>query len=290
SQTNDSLAYGVAPGARLLLVRSHTPDFRLRDLIEGFLIAAKRPDVDVLSDSSGILMVPDTAADFVGLLLDRIVAAYGKPIFHAAGIMSLFLGSVSSLGAAFSVGGSVGPDTFAALFGGAPLPGLMVHPIGAAGPGLDGAVKPDFVAPVHRIAADLSAGPATVAIPKNAPAFSLPAGYQISCCTSSSTPYAAGVAALILSAAKQEHVAHPYLSFARALRLGARFLPASPSFDQGNGVLDVNRAWNELRRSIAIPRIVSQANIVHPLAAYAARRDGQGIFERDGWRAPMSGT
>src|SRR5262249_46669578 len=99
SQTNDSLAYCVAPGARLLLVRSHTPDFRLRDLIEGFLIAAKRPDVDVLSDSSGILMVPDTAADFVGLLLDRIVAAYGKPIFHAAGNMSLFLGSVSSLGA-----------------------------------------------------------------------------------------------------------------------------------------------------------------------------------------------
>src|SRR6185369_8763997 len=185
---------------------------------------------------AGVVMVPDTAADFAGLLFHRIVAAYGKPIFHGAGNMSLYLGSASALGDVFSVGGSIGPDTFAALYGGAPLPRLMVHPVGAAGPAIDGALKPDFVAPVHRVAADLSTAAGKIPMPKNAPALSLPAGYQISCCTSSSGPYAAGIGALLLSAAKQERLPYSYGAFSRALRVGARFLSESPAHEQGNGV------------------------------------------------------
>src|SRR4029079_4979061 len=76
SRTKDSIAYGVAPGARVVLIRNQTPDGRWRDFIEGYLEAAKRPEVDLLSDSAGIVMVPDTAADFAGLLFHRIVAAY----------------------------------------------------------------------------------------------------------------------------------------------------------------------------------------------------------------------
>ncbi|MCU1384444.1 MAG: serine protease [Acidobacteria bacterium] len=291
SRTKDSIAFGVAPGARVLLVRNQTPDGRLRDFIEGYLEAAKRPDVDLLSDSFGAVMVPDTAADFAGLLFHRIVVAYGKPIFHSAGNMSLFLGSVSALGDAFSVGGSIGPETFAALFGGASLPRLMIHPIGAAGPAIDGALKPDFVAPMHRVAADLASAVAKTPLPKNAATGYLPAGYQISCCTSSSGPYAAGIGALLLSAAKQEQQPYAYAAFARALRVAARFLPESPAHEQGSGVLDVNAAWDELKRNVDIPRIVSTANVVHPLAGYAARGgEGHGIFESEGWTAGMAGT
>jgi Subtilase family len=291
SRTNDSIAYGVAPGARVLLIRNLTPDGRLRDFIEGYLEAVKRPDVDLLSDSFGAVMVPDTAADFIGLLFHRMVVAYGKPIFHGAGNMSLFLGSVSVLGDAFSVGGSIGPETFAAIFGGAPLPGLMLHPVGAAGPAIDGALKPDFVAPVHRVAADLSTAAEKTPMPKNAPTSYLPAGYQISCCTSSSGPYAAGIGALLLSAVRQEQQPYSHAAFGRALRVGARFLSESPAHQQGNGVLDVNAAWEELTRQLEIPRIVTTANVVHPLAGYAAHgSEGQGIFESEGWTAGMTGT
>jgi hypothetical protein len=291
SRTKDSIAYGVAPGARVLLIRNQTPDVRLRDFIEGYLEAAKRPDVDLLSDSAGIVMVPDTAADFVGLLFHRMVVAYGKPIFHSAGNMSLFLGSVSALGDAFSVGGSIGPETFAALFGGASLSGLMVHQAGAAGPAIDGGLKPDFVAPVHRVSVDLSTAAEKIPLPKNAPTLYLPANYQISCCTSSSGPYAAGIGALLLSAAKQEQRSYSYAAFARALRVGARFLPESSAHEQGNGVLDVNAAWEELKRPVEIPRIVTTANVVHPLAGYARHGiEGQGIFEVEGWTAGMTGT
>ncbi len=291
SRTRDSLAFGVAPGARVLLVRNTTPDFRLRDFVEGYLEAAKRTDVDLLSDSEGVGLVPDTAADFVGLLFNRIGAAYGKPIFHSAGNSSLQLASVSAVGDDFSVGGSIGPETFAAIYGGARLPGLMVHPVGAAGPAIDGRLKPDFVAPVHRVAVDLSTATATLPIPKNAPALSLPAGHQIACCTSSSSPYAAGIGALILSAARQEGRAYSSAAFGRALRVGSRFLPESPAHQQGNGVLNINAAWEELKRPLEIPRIVTTAKVVHPLAPYGEHGDeGQSIFERDGWTAGMTGA
>jgi hypothetical protein len=291
SRATDSLASGVAPGARVLLIRNRTPDVRLRDFIEGYLEATRRPDVDLLSDSAGVDMVPDTAADFVGLLFHRMVAAHGIPIFHSAGNTSLDLASASALGDAFSVGGSIGPETFAAIYGGAVLPRLMIHPVGAAGPSIDGALKPDFVAPVHRVAADLSTATQKIPMPKNAPALYLPPGHQISCCTSSSAPYAAGIGALLLSAAKQERRPYAFGAFSRALRVGARFLPESPAHEQGNGVLDVNAAWDELKRAIDIPHIVTTANIVHPLAEYAARgSEGQGIFEREGWTAGMTGT
>lgn len=290
SRTADSVAYGVAPGARVLLVRNHTPDYRLRDIVESFLETAQRPDVDILSDSSGLVMVPDTAADFMGLFFRRITAIYGKPIFHGAGNMQLWLNNISPLGDVFSVGGSMGPRTHAALFGGPPIDGLMVHPIGAAGPTIDGALKPDFLAPMQRVAADLYPEEAPVLIPRNSPRFQLPPGHQISCCTSASGPYAAGVGALLLSAAKQERVAYSLGTFGRALRSSAKFLEGWPSNEQGNGVLDVNAAWRELKRTVEIPRIDVTSSIVHPLASYAARGgEGQGLFEREGWTAGMTG-
>ncbi|MPZ17587.1 MAG: S8 family serine peptidase [Luteitalea sp.] len=290
SKTEDGLAYGVAPGARVLLVRRSSTFSGLHTLLESYLDTIKRPDVDLIGTAAGIVMVPDTAADFTGLFFRRMVAVHGKPIFNSAGNMQLWLNSVASLGDVFSVGGSIGPQTFAALYGGGTLGGLMLHPVGASGPSLDGALKPDFLAPVHRIAADVWNDSVALQIPKNAPTAKFPPGYQISCCTSASGPYAAGVAALLLSAAKQEHVSYTVPTLGRALRVGARFLAGWPSHQQGNGVLDVNAAWRELKRPIEIPRIQATAKIVHPLAPYAAHgHKGVGIFEREGWSAGMRG-
>ena len=291
SRTKEGLAFGVAPGARVLLVRYQTADLRLRDFVEGYLEAAKRPDVDILCDSTGVVMAPDAADEFVGLLFRRLIAAYGKPIFAAAGNMWSWLATVSAAGDAFAVGGSIGPATFAALYGGASLARVMVHPVSAAGPSIDGTLKPDFIAPVHRIAADLAEHGAGAPLPKNSATAYLPLAYQISCCTSASSPYAAGVAALLVSAAKQRTLRYSFETFGRALRIGARFLPDTPAHAQGNGVLDVESAWRELNRGVNVPRIVATAPIVHPLAAYGIQADrGAGLFERDGWTAGMTGV
>jgi hypothetical protein len=290
SKTDDGLAFGVAPGARVLLVRNHTRGFSLHNMLEGYLEAAARPDVDVLTDAESIVAGPNTAADFIGLLFRRTTAIYGKPIFRNAGNYQLWMASVSASGDAFSVGGSHGPATFAALEGGASIDGLMVHHTGAAGPSIDGMLKPDFIAPVERIAARLWRADDVVRLPKNTPQFELPRGYEISCCTSASAPYAAGVAAVLLSAARQRQLPYWPDRFIRALKIGARFLPNAPSYEQGNGVLDVNAAWRELHNPVEIPTIHTTARIVHPLAAYAARgEEGEGIFEEEGWSVGTTG-
>jgi Subtilase family len=290
SRTADSLAYGVAPNARILLGRTSLVHDSLVSLVEAYLEAAKRSDVDVLDDSATPMLVPDTSADFLGVLFWRLAAVYGKPIVQGASNMQLFMNSASAIGS-FSVGGVIGPKTFAAFYGGSPLDRLIVHPVGGAGPSLDGAIKPDFLAPFHRIAADLPWNELADPLPRNAPAARLPPGYMVSCCTSASSPYAAGMIALLISAARQEHVPYTLESLGRALRLGARFLPGVPSYEQGNGVLDVEAAWRELRRpASSIPGIVAGADVVHPLAQYAADGPrGGGIFEFEGWSTGMTG-
>ena len=274
----------------MLLVARSNAGWALADFIEAYLETARRPDVDVLCDASAINVVPDTAADFVALMLSRVVAAYGKPIFRGAGNTSLRFSSASANGEIFSVGGTLGPQTFEAFYGGAALPGLIVHPTGAAGPALDGGVKPDFLAPMHVIAADTPASAQDIGVPSAAPTAKLPPGHQISCCTSASSPYAAGVAALLISRARLEGVTYTFPMLARALRLGTRFLPGTPSYQQGNGVMDVEAAWRELSTATEGPRITASARIVTPLAMSAAHGEvGSAIFERDGWFARQKG-
>jgi hypothetical protein len=289
SRTADGLAYGVAPGARVLLVRNNTAAYRVRDIIEGYIEAARVPEVDVIASATGFDLVPDTGSDFAGLLMNRIIHTYGKPIFQSAGNRHLWLNSAVSLGDVFSVGGSIGPSGYDAFYGSGALEDVIVHPSSAGGPAIDGAVKPDIIAPMHRIAASLW-GRTGVAIPKNAPTHQLPPGYQISCCTSASAPYAAGAGALLISGLKQQGLKYSFDTFSRALRAGSRILSGFPAHQQGNGVLDVNGAWRELTSGVEAPIVLASAPIVHPLARYSAGASrGVGLFESEGWRAGMTG-
>lgn len=287
-RTAERLASGVAPNSRLVFVRGYGAGGALPGKLEMFIDAAKHPDVDVISSSSGITMVPDTAADFVGLLLSRLTGVHGKLIIQSAGNTQQQLGTAKGLNGSLSVGGSLGPETYAALHGGRALDGLMVHLFSAAGPSLDGAIKPDFLAPMERLAAGLPWKREIEAVPRNAPVSRMPPGYEISCCTSASGPYAAGVAALLISAARQSGVSSSAERLARAMTLTSRFLPGFQSHQQGHGVLDVEAAWEELLSPRSAPGITASADIVHPLAQYAARgARGSGILEFEGWEPGM---
>jgi subtilisin family serine protease len=289
TRTPDSLAYGVAPGARLLLVRGAAREPRLRDLFEAYLEAAKRADVDILGDSIGDALVPDTSGEFGALFFRRLIAFYHKPVFHAAGNGFQLLNNVSAFGDVFSVGGAIDPATFAAFYGGH-IDGTIVHPMSAAGPGIDGLFKPDFVAPVTRIAADLLTHAAARPLPKRSPSRLLPGGYQVSCCTSASSPYAAGVAALLLSAARQQSVVYSVARLGAALRAGARFVPDAPAYAQGAGLIDVGATWRALQRAEP-PHIEIAGPVVEPLAMYGIRgRIGAGLFERTGWTPGARGS
>ncbi|HEY0874382.1 MAG TPA: S8 family serine peptidase, partial [Vicinamibacterales bacterium] len=291
NRTDESLASGVAPGARLLFVRMTTSADGLAGVMEGFLRAARRTDVDLLTSSHGLHLIPDTAADFVGLLFSRISEVYRKPIISAAGNFGLMLGHIQAHGGALSVGGTLGPETHAAFYGGVPLPGMIVHPTSAAGPAIDGSIKPDFLAPMERIAADPPWYRTLEAVPFANPTHRVPPGYEISCCTSASSPYAAGAIALLISAARQSNVPYSVELLSRALRVTARPIDGFQAHQQGNGALDIEAAWQELASGFAPPRIESTATILHSLAQYAARGPiGRGILEFGGWTAPMTDT
>jgi hypothetical protein len=292
SRTEDGLASGVAPGARVLLVRTNGSEPSLAGVVEGFITAAQRPDVDVIGSSVGVTALPDTAADFVGTLMTRVIETYRKPIVVGAANTSQMLASAKALGPVLSVGGVLSPATYGALYGGRALEQVIVHPMAAAGPSLDGAIKPDVVAPMERLAADLPWNAGIDAAPRTAPRHRIPPGYQVSCCTSATSPYAAGVVALLISAARQSGVPVTAERLHRALTRSARLVPGFLAHQQGNGAIDVNAAWLALNRPAAdLPRIVASAVIVHPLAQYAAHGSaGQGIFEVSGWHAGSSGT
>jgi hypothetical protein len=291
SRSDDGLAFGVAPNARVLLVRVASPDPALAKMFEACIAAAQRPDVDVIGASLGIGLVPDTAADFSGALMERLVAVYQKPIVWSAANTSQMLGSVHAYGDALSVGGILSPQTYAALFGGRALARQIVHPVSAAGPALDGAIKPDFLAPMERLAADLPWNADIDVAPRNRPTRRLPPGYQISCCTSATSPYAAGVLALMISAAKQSNVPYNANALSRAMRTSARLVPGFQAHQQGNGALDINAAWRALVRGDDPARISASAAIVHPLSQYAARgSQGTGILEIEGWTPGMAAT
>ena len=286
SLNSNSLAAGVAPNARILIVHVDT---RLRDYIEAYLAAAQREDVDVINDSTGITLLPETGADFVGRFMSRIGRIYNKVILHAANNTQQLLNTASTPGDVLSIGGTIGPATLSALFGGQ-LDELVVHPTGGAGPGIDGSIRPDVLAPVHVISADLPSIDNGIVLPARAPQWPLPRAYQISCCTSSSTPFASGLTALLVSAAKQTGVRYSRETITHAIRVGARFLSAVPSYKQGHGVFDVNAAWLALNQTDVVPRIEVTTGVDHPIAPYAAAGDaGIGILERDGWRVGMSG-
>lgn len=289
SRTAESLAFGVAPGARVLLVRNSGPAYAFHNVLEGYVDAAAHPDVDLLADAAGLQLAPDVAREFTTQFFTRLVERYQKPIIHGAGNTPQILSSVSALGGVVSVGGSIADATFSVFFGGR-LRWPIVHPIAAAGPTVDGALKPDILAPVHRVSADLFVLPGATMVPAADPTWRLPTGYQISCCTSASSPYAAGVVALLLSAAKQRDVPYSAERIGGALRTSARFLPGARAHQQGNGLVDVDAAWRTLQKDADVPRITATAPIVHVLAEYGGVRRGSGLFEREGWHAPASGT
>jgi len=286
SRHAESLSGGVAPNARILLVRVGNG---LRDYVEAYLAVGPRKDVDVISDSNGVSLLPHTGDDFVGAFLTRFGQACNKIALHSASNAQLILGSANTPGSVLSIGGTMGPATFAALFGGR-LDEVVVHPAGAAGPGIDGSIRPDILAPMQILSADLRSKDNGIVLPTTAPSARLPAGYRISCCTSASAPYAAGLAASLVSAARQSNVTYSRATLSRAIRFGARFLDSAPAHQQGNGVFDINRAWRELNRPVQELQVRTTSTIVHPLASYtAAGTTGTGLLEHEGWRAGTSG-
>jgi subtilase family protein len=277
-----------APGARLIIVDAGAS---LGDAIEGFIRAERDPRIDLITSSQVGETFPATGESIFALVLERLVRRYGKPIFAAAGNsgprMSLPIEPASAPGV-ISVGGYVGRDSYLAHYGWHMTSPDWLIAYSARGPTLDGAMKPDVLAPVLSIAA---APCSDEQKPARYLVYTLPPCYMLGGGTSSATPHAAGAGALLISAAKQAGVPHDAARLAWALRTGARPLSGYGVHEQGAGLIDVPKAWDLLRGPIQAPDIQVDAPTRTLMDPYLRRPGhGRGLYEREGWAPGDTGT
>jgi len=287
-------ANGVAPGSQLLPVVSNGPT--LHNEIETLVLAAQNPAVDVVGQSTSIRSFPNAGESFLALMVNRIVDAYGKAVLTGSDNYGSGLGTTQDFSSAnnvLSVGGYVAPETMSAFTGKQFRNDKPLGLVASSGPSANGALKPDFVTPLLSLFAYPCSGEEDD--PRNARAlklfpYRLPACYSAGEGTSFAGPIASGVAALLISAAKQSHISYSPRRLRWAMRASTKYLPTYPAYRQGTGLLQVDTAWKLLSSSTAIPEITAVGPVHHGTGRFLRTPDlGPGLYEREGWTAGQSG-
>lgn len=275
---------GVAPGARVLIVRSGAGP-------EDFIYAARDSRVDVITNETSVRLFPNDGGSMLGLVFERLLRVYRKPIFISAGNAGPHLGTVSSTAAAT---GSLGVGVYLskrsyALNDEWHVPrddNLALY--SSRGPASDGSLVPDIVAPSHVVTSWPCTGrrldPATYALP---PCYMLGSG------TSNSAPFAAGAAARLISAGRLHRLpsaAYDGAAIAWALTASAREVLGVGVYEQGAGLIQIDSAWKLLPLAPARARIVSSGPAENAYSPYLfAAGQGPGLYLREGWRAGRTG-
>ena len=184
---------GVAPGASLYAAKvlDNTGNGALSDVAAAIEWCAGQPGVDIVSLSLGTAGSSD-GKDVMSLAANAAVAA-GKLVVVAAGNNGAAPGTIGSPGAAVR---AVTVGAVAEWTPGSPnawhSAGIYIAPFSGRGPTADGRTKPDIVAPGVTVRS-AAAGPFQTAT-------GCTTCYGLASGTSMSTPFVAGVAALMLEA------------------------------------------------------------------------------------------
>jgi subtilisin family serine protease len=278
---------GVAPEAKIVVFARTSG--RMYAQLEPFILAAKHPEVDIISVSSAYNMPFNDSHSALGVILNRLVEKYKKPVFIGAGNSGVTLDSVSELANGsnvITVGGYLHKESWLALFGVEAPRNDYVANMSSRGPSEDGGFKPDIIAPINGISAWPATGPSSMLTD----AYKLPPGYATGGGTSYACPIAAGSAALLISAARQSGVTYDAERIRWALKTSARYLPDYGANEQGAGLIDIPAAWELLRRAPTPVTITSRAPVNTIYSRYFGEPNrGRGIYERDGWAAGQTG-
>ncbi len=277
---------GAAPEARIVVVRANL--LKNYSPMEGMILAARDPQVDVLTMSWGLVKRLNDGNAVLDIVFDRLIDKYKKPMFIGASnggpAMNTAFNATSK---AIIVGGSTTRQTWQANYGFVTDRDEDVNDTASRGPSENGALKPDIIAPYDAL---LSAAGNTPGLASGR-YYKLPAGYQQVSGTSFSGPFAAGGAALLISGAKQENLPFDAERISHAVRTSARFLERTAAHDQGAGVMNVRGAWKSLSLRKMPPVIESRGSVKTILSKYLKASDtGPGIYEREGWSPGQAGV
>ena len=279
---------GVAPGAQIMSVPSGRGGSITATAIEGVITAMKDPRVDLVSLEFGNFIPQNDGRATFSLICNRLIQKYGKLIFASAGNGTDALnGTISPADAeeVIAVGSYLSRETGKVNYGVDVRDDDNMNGYTSRGPTQEGVLKPNLLAP----ATTLSTRPGFLQGDNSFKSYSLPPGYQVYSGTSTSAPFAAAGAALLISAAKQSGVKYDARRLRSALMSSARFLPKYGPEIQGAGLLQVPAAWEALKNAPEPIEIISRGSVktVHAENLRVSNQ-GVGIFEREGWTAGQS--
>src|SRR5579871_1714692 len=273
-----------------------TGDTSMYRRVESVIAAARNPKVDVICLEPAV--VDDVTSPLhdgtlvAGVIFDRVTEKYKKPLLSPANNtfgMTTVLDEVSSRGI-LAVGAYQAAEAYKINNGAEVSEHDNLHLVGSFGPAGNGALKPDIISPSELISTDCGYKP-----PEKLKGFyELPPGYSIAGGTSTAGPSATAAMALLVSAAKQAKIPYDAERLRVAVISTARFIPRFQAYQQGNGLIQVNAAWNmlqELDKKWDPVVIKSTAPVKTENAKYLSPAfQGPGIFEREGWTANQNGN
>lgn len=274
---------GVAPGAKLLSVRVclFVTGCTRHAMEEGMIYAAEN-GVDVINMSVGGLDLVNDGESDTEVLYNRLIEQHDVQILISAGNDGPGLNTVSPPSLAsqvLSVGSYISKASWQRNYGSDANQEDNLHPFSGRGPTEAGGFKPDIVAPGSAISTAPTWEPGSPV----AGTYGLPPGYAMLQGTSMASPQAAGAAALLVSAAVQKGVSHKPVQLRTALKSSARYLTNYQAYEQGNGLIDVKKAWGLLKADIRTTSISSSVQVNTTLSGFLGTPGvGQGIYDREG--------
>ncbi len=275
---------GAAPGAEIYAMKVLQSSGSSTTASVGLgLIETAKTHPDVINMSLGSVQFVSTSSgyDTSNTLIDNISRGYGIAFSIAAGNSGPGVGSVATPAGAISavtVGASISPATYQTNYDrpGIPHEGLLYF--SSIGPLDDGGGKPDVVAP----GAALAAVPPWFDYPSDIFPTGTPGpGFAMYQGTSMATPEVSGGQALIISAAKATGTAYTPHTLKRALQLGARRLDGYATYEQGAGVIQVDKAFDQLAKLGTTERTIdTQIDAIDPITAKYLLSQGKGYLQR----------
>ncbi|GAB3454581.1 S8 family serine peptidase [Actinophytocola sediminis] len=274
---------GAAPGAKLVSVRAclFVAGCTVHAMTEGMIYAATEADVDVINMSIGGLDLINDGQTVLEKLYNELIETQDVQMFISAGNSGAGVNTVgfpSTADKVISVGSYITKATWQRNYGSDARQEENLHGFSSRGPREDGGFKPNLIAPGSAI----SPTPMFMAGGPLVGTYELPPGYSMLNGTSMASPQAAGVGALLVSAALARGVEHSPAQLRQALTSTARFIPGYGAYEQGNGLINTQKAWNALKANIDTVDISSAVPVNTVLKDFLATPGvGVGINDRE---------
>lgn len=276
---------GAAPGAKIVSSRACTWTGGCTNvaLTEGMIDLVVNRGVDIVNMSIGGLPALNDGSSADAQLYTRLIDTYGVQLVISAGNSGPGANTIGNPGLAdkvISVGAAISRETWAANYGSQVTKSYQLLPFSSRGPREDGGFTPTLVAPGAAINSTQTWLPGA---PVAEAGYSLPAGYSMLQGTSMASPQAAGASALLLSAAKERHIALPPATLRTALTSTADHIKGVQAYEEGAGAINIVDAWESIKDDASAHDYTVKAPVDTALdQALKTPGFGTGLYDREG--------